>query len=73
MRFKGFFKEYWSEVFKPSVAWMRKYWLPYSIVLLVAWIISFCYVWTRYCSLSDLKDILFKKRTDEEDIEEFFK
>ena len=72
MRFKGFFKEYWGEVFKPSVAWMRKYWLPYSIVLLVAWIISFCYVWTRYCSLSDLKDILFKKRT-EEDIEEFFK
>lgn len=73
MRFKGFFKEYWNMVFKPSISWMKKYWLPYSIVLLITWVCSFLYVWTRYCSLVDLKEILFKKRTDEEDIDEFLK
>ena len=72
MRFKGFFKEYWSMVFKPSLAWMKKYWLPYSILLVITWICSFCYVWYKYFGLVDLK-ALFGKRTDEEDIEDFLK
>ena len=72
MRFKGFFKEYWSMVFKPALSWMRKYWLPYSILLVVTCIISFCYTWYKYFGLAELK-ALFDKRTDEEDIEDFLK
>ena len=70
MRFKGFFKDYWTEVFKPSISWMRKYWLPYSILLVVTFIISFCYTWYKFFGLDGLKS-LFKKRTDEEDIDDF--
>jgi hypothetical protein len=66
MRFKGFFKEYWTEVFKPSIAWMKKFWLPYSILLVVTFIFTFCYTWYRYFGLDELK-ALFTKRTDEED------
>lgn len=72
MRFKGFFKEYWSMVFKPSLSWMKKYWLPYSILLVVTCIASFCYTWYTYFGLESLK-ALFAKPTDEEDIEEFLK
>ena len=72
MRFKGFFKEYWTEVFKPSISWMKKYWLPYSILLVVTFIISFCYTWYTYFGLESLKS-LFAKPTDEEDIDEFLK
>ena len=70
MRFKGFFKEYWSMVFKPALSWMRKYWLPYSILLVVTCIISFCYTWYKYFGLASLKS-LFHKHTLEEDIEDF--
>ena len=72
MRFKGFFKDYWNMVFKPSLAWMKKYWLPYSIVLVIAWIGSACYVWYRYFGLDSLKILLFGERTNEED-EDFLK
>lgn len=72
MKFKGFFKEYWNQVFKPSIAWMKKFWLPYSILLVVTWIISFCYVLCKYYDLNDLKSLLIK-RTDEEDLDGFLK
>lgn len=72
MRFKGFFKEYWNLVFIPSMTWMKKYWLPYSIMLVIAWIISCCYVMYTYFGLDGLKSLV-SKRTDEEDIEEFLK
>ena len=72
MRFKGFFKEYWNMVFKPSIAWMKKYWLPYSIVLVIAWIISFCYVWCKYFGLDDFKRTFITKRTDDE-VEDFLR
>ena len=71
MRFKGFFKEYWTEVFKPSISWMKKYWLPYSILLVVTFIISFCYAWYSFFGLDGLKSLV-AKRTDDE-IEDFFK
>jgi hypothetical protein len=63
MRFKGFFKEYWTEVFKPSISWMKKFWLPYSILLVVTCIASFCYTWYTYFGWEGLKS-LFTKRTD---------
>ena len=72
MRFKGFFKEYWTEVFKPSISWMKKYWLPYSILLAVSFIVSVCYTWYSFFGLNGLKS-LFAKPTDEEDIDEFIK
>lgn len=71
MRFKGFFKEYWTEVFKPSISWMKKYWFPYSILLVVTFIISFCYTWYVCFGLDGLKSFV-TKRTDDE-IEDFFK
>ena len=70
MRFKGFFKEYWSTVFKPSISWMKKYWFPYSILLVVTCIGSFIYTWYIYFGLDSLK-ALFAKRTDEENIDDF--
>lgn len=69
MRFKGFFKEYWSMVFKPSLAWMKKFWLPYSILLVITWIVSFCYVWYKYFGPADLKS--FSRKHTYEDIEDF--
>lgn len=63
MRFKGFFKEYWTEVFKPSISWMKKFWLPYSILLVVTFIVSFCYTWYRFFGLDVLKSS-FSTRTD---------
>ena len=72
MRLKGFFKEYWNMVCKPSFAWMRKYWLPYSILLVVTCVVSFCYTWYRYFGLAELKS-LFSKSSDEEEYEEFLK
>lgn len=72
MRFKGFFKEYWTEVFKPSISWMKKYWFPYSILLVVTFIISFCYTWYSFFGLDGLKSLVVK-RTDEEEIEDFLK
>jgi len=71
MKFKGFFKEYWSEVFKPSIAWMRKFWLPYSILLVVTFIFSFCYTWYTFFGLDGLK-VLFKwKKHDKEEDDDF--
>ena len=73
MRFKGFFKEYWTTVFKPSLAWMKKYWFPYSIALVITCIISFCYTWYVCFGWDGLKEFFVTKRTDEEDIEDFLK
>lgn len=70
MRLKGFFKEYWENVFMPSISWMRKFWLPYSILLVVSWILAAIYVTYKYIGLDNLKS-LFVKRTDEEDVEFF--
>ena len=73
MRFKGFFKEYWSLVFKPSMTWLKKYWFAYiifSVVICISWM---CYTCFRYLSLDDLKKIWFTKPTDDEELEEFLK
>ena len=70
MRFKGFWKEYWNLICKPSFTWMRRFWLPYSILLVVTFIAAFCATWSYYFGFDSLKELLFKKRTDE-DLEDF--
>lgn len=71
MKFKGFFKEYWNMVCKPSFAWMRKYWLPFSICMVISCFLSFCYAWFVTFGLGDPESRI--KRTDDEELEEFLR
>lgn len=72
MRFKGFWKEYW-DICKQSGKWMKKYWLPYTLLCIVIFIVSFFGSWIAMFGWSETK-ALFKKRTDEDkELDEFLK
>lgn len=65
MKFKGFWKDY-KEICDLSFKWMKKYWLPYTLICVGFGMFYFILAWVSYFGWDDFKSY-FKKRTDEED------